>query len=339
MKNKIYSSFILAYIFSVILSTILFTMINGFSLSIMMGLVIYIFPLLYWQFYDRSKLQVYFPKIILGLRYPVLLIAILGICQFYFSPDIWGLINMNGPVDPYVVKASSDTFSNWIFYLRATSILASPQVFGLFMVLYSLILYSYVKKNTLNNILILIYLFSGAHSGNKSFFLILILYMMYYFIKSGSMHTKIYICIITIFFLALIIYFSEYVTFLDRIVSVENIVDEEQDGRLSVYRELLEDVTFVGTGAGSHMALDGMLSDRPAESYFLQILLELGIMPFFLFLSIFFLNLILNKRKGLNILLVLIALSMIFVHCFNAFIFFLMWACFYITPLDIENSN
>lgn len=57
-----------------------------------------------------------------------LLIAILGVIQFYVSPGIFGFINLSGPVDPYVLKATSDVFPNWMIYLRATSILSSPQV-------------------------------------------------------------------------------------------------------------------------------------------------------------------------------------------------------------------
>ena len=78
----------------------------------------------------------------MGLKYPVLLVAILGVVQFYISPNLFGIINLSDVVDPYVVKASSDIFSNWVFYLRATSILTSPQVYGLFMVLYACLLYT-----------------------------------------------------------------------------------------------------------------------------------------------------------------------------------------------------
>lgn len=53
------------------------------------------------------------------------------------------------------------------------------------------------------------------------------------------------------------------------------------------------------------MALSGELSDQPAESYFLQVLIELGIIPFISFLSIFVFNYIKNGKK-INIMLFLL---------------------------------
>lgn len=75
-----------------------------------MGTVIYILPLFYWLLYDDIKVSLYFPQIIMGLKYPVLLVAILGVVQFYISPNLFGIINLSDVVDPYVVKASSDIF-------------------------------------------------------------------------------------------------------------------------------------------------------------------------------------------------------------------------------------
>lgn len=156
-KSKIYFFSIVIYIVSVILSSILF-LLSQATISIIMGMIIYTLPLLYWLLYDERKMLLYFPQLILGLKYPVLLIAILGVIQFYVSPGIFGFINLSGPVDPYVLKATSDVFPNWMIYLRATSILSSPQVFGLFMVLYAVSFFLYSKKNALNLILMSIYL-------------------------------------------------------------------------------------------------------------------------------------------------------------------------------------
>lgn len=335
-KFKPYFFSIALYIVSVILSSIIF-LLSQATLSIIMGMIIYIFPLLYWLLYDERKVAFYFPQLILGLKYPILVIAILGIIQFYFSPGLFGLINLSGPVDPSVLKATSDVFPNWMIYLRATSILASPQVFGLFMVLYGVSFFIYAKKRTLNSILIAIYLFAGAHSGNKSFFLILLLFGGYYILKTAGLKKKVYVLLVASFLLSVVIYFSEEVSFLARIVNMENIADEEKEGRISIYKELLEKTSFWGDGAGTHQALSGEINDEPAESYFLQILVELGVIPFTCFLLIFLLGYIKDKRR-INIMLFFIALSMGFVHCFNAFVFFIMWGWFFIFPPSINSS-
>lgn len=336
-RSKTYFFSIVIYILSVVLSSSLLFLAE-FNISIIMGTVIYILPLFYWLLYDDRKISLYFPQIIMGLKYPVLLVAILGIVQFYVSPALFGIINLNDVVDPYVVKASSDTFSNWVFYLRATSILTSPQVYGLFMILYAISFFIYARKSVLNLLILSIYLFAGAHSGNKSFFLILLLYGGYYLMKTGGIKSKICVLFVTISLLSLVIYFADEVSFLSRIISVDNFADEEKEGRLSIYKNLLTDLSFLGEGAGAHMALSGELSDQPAESYFLQVLVELGIIPFISFLSIFVFNYIKNGKK-INIMLFFIALSMGFVHCFNGFVFFIMWGWFFIFPPSINGSK
>lgn len=336
VKSKTYFFSILTYIVSIILTSILF-LLSQANVSIIMGMVIYILPLLYWLLYDERKIAYYFPQLILGLKYPVLLIAILGIVQFYVSPGIFGFINLNGPIDPYVLKATSDVFSNWMIYLRATSILASPQVFGLFMILYVISFFFYAKKSTLNLILISIYLFAGAHSGNKSFFLILLLFGGYYISKTGTLKSKMIALFISFCLLSVVFYFSEEVSFLSRIVSMENIAGEEKEGRLSIYKELIEKTSFWGEGAGSHQALNGETSDEPTESYFLQILVELGVIPLICFLLIFLLLYIKDKGR-INIMVFFIALSMGFVHCFSAFVFFIMWGWLFVLP-PVINAN
>ena len=333
-KSKIYFFSIVIYIVSVILSSILF-LLSQATISIIMGMIIYTLPLLYWLLYDERKMLLYFPQLILGLKYPVLLIAILGVIQFYVSPGIFGFINLSGPVDPYVLKATSDVFPNWMIYLRATSILSSPQVFGLFMVLYAVSFFLYSKKNALNLILMSIYLFAGAHSGNKSFFLILLLFGGYYILNTRNMKSKIMTLLVSVVLLLVMVYFSDEVSFLSRIVSVENIAGEEKEGRLSVYRELLEKVSFWGDGAGTHQILGGEQSAEATESYFLKILVVLVMISFVCFLLIFLLG-YLKDKKSINIMLFFIALSMVFVHCFNAFVFFIMWGWFFILPPSIN---
>lgn len=336
-KSKLYFFSIAIYIVSVILSSILF-LLSQATISIILGMIIYISPLLYWLLYDERKIAVYFPQLIVGLKYPVLLIAVLGIVQFYISPGLFGLINLNGPVDPYVLKAASDAFPNWMIYLRATSVLASPQVFGLFLILYGVSFWFYAPKSVVNLSLIFVYLFAGAHSGNKSFFLILLLFGGYYIWRTGGLKRKIFAVCVAVLLLSVVTYFSEEVSFLSRIVSLENIANEEKEGRLSIYKELLEEVSFIGEGAGTHQTLSGELSDEPAESYFLQILIELGIIPFICFLLIFLFRYIEDARK-INIMLFFIALSMIFVHCFNAFVFFIMWGWFFVSPPSISGNG
>lgn len=160
----------------------------------------------------------------------------------------------------------------------------------------------------------------------------------YYIWRTGGLKRKIFAVCVAVLLLSVVTYFSEEVSFLSRIVSLENIANEEKEGRLSIYKELLEEVSFIGEGAGTHQTLSGELSDEPAESYFLQILIELGIIPFICFLLIFLFRYIEDARK-INIMLFFIALSMIFVHCFNAFVFFIMWGWFFVSPPSISGNG
>ncbi|RGJ46277.1 hypothetical protein DXD58_18615 [Bacteroides sp. D20] len=73
-----------------------------------------------------------------------------------------------------------------------------------------------------------IYLFAGAHSGNKSFFLILLLFGGYYILNTRNMKSKIMTLLVSVVLLLVMVYFSDEVSFLSRIVSVENIAGEEK---------------------------------------------------------------------------------------------------------------
>ena len=82
-KSKTYFFSIAIYVVSVVLSSSLF-FLSEFNFSVVMGTVIYILPLFYWLLYDDIKVSLYFPQIIMGLKYPVLLVAILGVYNFIF---------------------------------------------------------------------------------------------------------------------------------------------------------------------------------------------------------------------------------------------------------------
>lgn len=60
-KSKLYFFSIAIYIVSVILSSILF-LLSQATISIILGMIIYISPLLYWLLYDERKIAVYFPS-------------------------------------------------------------------------------------------------------------------------------------------------------------------------------------------------------------------------------------------------------------------------------------
>lgn len=62
--------------------------------------------------------------------------------------------------------------------------------------------------------------------------------------KTGGVKSKIGVLFILISLLLVVIYFADEVSFLSRIISVDNFADEEKEGRLSIYKNLLADLSF-----------------------------------------------------------------------------------------------
>ena len=75
---------------------------------------------------------------------------------------------------------------------------------------------------------------------------------------------------------------------LSRMLSVERILKEEvEEGeRVSIYRDSIAETSFLGNGIGDKQSRSDQPQADVAESMLLQILNELGVIPFLLFLLI-----------------------------------------------------
>jgi hypothetical protein len=261
------------------------------------------------------------------------IIGYLAIPQYFFSPTLFGLIISDSDQMRW---ANGKSFIEYAFFFRATSTLGSPQIFGLFCALTLIITLRY--KKLLNP---KVFYFSalglaigGILSGNKSFFLIVILYILFTNFQKffSSIRTLLLIGVILLSF----IFFSQITIVndlaLQRVFSLESIVEQEtiENSRISKYAYILNETNpFYGNGLGSitNKSTEGLSA---AESYLLKIYYEVGIIPFFIFIALC----IESAIKGLNRsirdfhIICLTIFSMIIVHAFESPIFMIIWGHF-----------
>ena len=204
----------------------------------------------------------------------MLICSALAYLQFFVSPTLWNLI----PTDSSALfEGSNDQpFLVYMLYFRATSILGSPQVWAAFAALSILALTSFRKKRI--RPIILLFLWVGAFlSGGKIAVLIFIMYVIS--ILKHSLTSFLYLAA----FIGFVIF--SYLTFFDfalprvieHVTGFDRILEEEQDGRLSIWSELLFDMNlFLGGGPSYINDLDSK-KKIVAESYILQTWAELTI--------------------------------------------------------------
>lgn len=283
----------------------------------------YFLPLCFWFLYYKTTRQFNIYNLILSLRWHVFLISLLAIVQYYFSPNLFGLLSIKS--DNILWAQESN---NYFSFFRATSILFSPQVFGAFCGLYII---SYVfsvkqnnkKKNILDYLLLIIIFIGGIHSGNKSLFAILFIYLMYLLFNNKKKILPILLLLFS--FIFLLIRYSEELFVVQRIFFNENILLEEQEGRLSIWKDTIKNISFLGDGAGSWSSSSLNETSQVVESYILQLLSEFG----FIFL-IFYLFVLINnyfKIRKTNVLFpfLLCIFIQIIVHIFNSPAFIMYW--------------
>lgn len=283
----------------------------------------YLLPLCFWFLYYKTTRQFNIYNLILSLRWHVFLISLLAIVQYYFSPNLFGLLSIKSN-NILSAQESNDYFP----FFRATSILFSPQVFGAFCGLYIISYVSSVKQNNKKNnildyLLLLIIFIGGVHSGNKSLFAILFIYLMYLLFNNRKNVLPILLLLFS--FIFLLTKYSEEQYVVQRIFFNENIVLEEQEGRLSIWKDAIKNISFLGDGAGSWSSNSLKETSQVAESYILQLLSEFGFI-FLIFYSFVLINNFLKIRKT-NILFpfLLCIFTQMIVHIFNSPAFIMYW--------------
>jgi len=128
----------LSIIVLVIVSSFAHSLIDQEFIRSVKGLAIYILFPIYWFLVFRQKKEFDFRSLLKKTIPWVYLIALLGIIQFFISPDLYGLIG-EGYSKNIQWALESDT-SSFNAFFRATSIFGSPQIFGLFLALYFIVM-------------------------------------------------------------------------------------------------------------------------------------------------------------------------------------------------------
>lgn len=320
----------LFYIFSLSLSlfiSLVFLDIDILNAFVAYGL--YSLPVAVWVLIYSSSSCLRFENLFPYTIFLSAVIAYLGIVQFFISPGLFGLIPLDSMAIAWAMRVE---FSEYSSFFRSMSTLGSPQVFGLFCALSFLLAIRY--KDNISNKLFYFSSFGlfvgGSLSGNKLFFLLIVLYFVLhyslYLLKSSRKLILVSMVFLLAFSLSPMI--VSKVPMLERIVSLDSIVlQENEDSRISKYVYIIDNTNMLygnGIGTITNRSVDGL---RAAESYFLKIYYEAGVFPLlFLFLSLvlIFINAaIIDERDA--IIIFLIGLSMIIVHAFESPVFFLFW--------------
>lgn len=311
------------YIF-LLLAIMFVHLINTQSISmILMGTMTYILPVAYWLLYYIKGIY-YVDSIFKSLKIPYAIVAVLAFVQYFISPDLFGLYVADAGQKLW---ASNSDFSTYAAYFRATSVFQSAQALGLSMALYCAVFLKYVfnKKKPIDYICVVLYLTSGGLSGSKSFFLVITIFIIYMIFTSNSKKSvKFSYAVVIIAGIVALYFYQNTFGFIDRILNVARIADEEQVGRLSTYAYYIGESSLFGAGPGCIQNITGVTKEVVvAESYFLQMLYELGYIPFLIFLIM-----IIDRfyRSNHKIIYFLIAISMVYVHIFSSFTFFIFWS-------------
>jgi hypothetical protein len=327
-KKKLY----IPYFYLLVLTIVFIIQIfyyNTYITVMIKGYVIYTLIPFYWIIFFHKYNMVDFRNLLISTIPIVYIIALLGIIQFFISPNLFGLLNNHDSLS--IAWAAHTKFSKYILFFRSSSVLGSPQVFGLFLAFYFIIVMnlSYFKNNILNQIGLVLLIFGGILSGDKSFALILILYILYRLFK--IIKTKKFFYLISI---GLIFLFFNYNWLLKtrqvgRIININQIIKQEKnDSRINRYRKIiLNSNIIIGDGIGVRI-FQKDIRLKATESYFIQILSETGIITLFIFLNLLYLSYLLSSKclfNNVKFLIIAIGISMIFVHAFISPVFFIFW--------------
>lgn len=325
------------YLFLTLISTFIAVIINQNNIfAQFISSLIFVLPFVFWLLYYKATIDFDFDNLIYSLKWHVFIVALLGLIQYYLSPNLFGIIESDSN---NILWALENV--NYKLFFRATSILGSPQVYGafisLFIVLFILAANKKQKNLSILDILYLLFLFiAGAHSGNKSFFAVLGIYFIYVLYKK-----KIFIISAAILSLAVIFAskYKETLFFLQRIFFNEDLIEDET-GRIDIWKNALLSFKFFGDGPGSWSNSSFNRGNDVAESYFLQVLAELGIFAFIIFVLFLAFNLFKIRNTNLVISFITCMFIMFIVHVFNSPAFILFWGvCLYGTYNNLENEK
>jgi hypothetical protein len=320
---------VLTYVSAIFLSVMPGFFLFEVDFSVVIAAFIYILAPTYWVIYFSRFGLTYFQKIVDFSIVLAFFVGALGIVQYFFSPTLFGWLEINNRALEW---AADKEFSSYSVWFRVFSLLGSPQVYGLFIALYVVVFYLMSRYGALVKFAGLCFLmFAGLLSGNKSFVLIFVAMMV--FVGAKYMKRSAVAIMLTVAMVSALVVNAQKVIetlpVLERIMSLEQALTQEQDdSRLGRYKYILDHTNpLVGNGLGSltNRSAEGI---RAAESYFLKIYYEVGVIPLLLFV-IFLIDAAararIHRKYDTMAMIVLISLSMVVVHAFESPAFFMLW--------------
>lgn len=280
-----------------VISTIVLMLIGVIQTSDLNGSIHYAALLTLWPFFWMIMLGRYDQKLIIDLLpfiyHMAVLIALLSYVQFFLSPNLWGVLNFSSSALEW---ASTQEFEEYSTYFRATSLVGSPQVLGLFCPLIAAILIHDSRIGfVLKGIYLTILLGASLLTASKAslvLYMILVAILMIRHRGAGAnskLHIGAQLLIVALILILsiLIFYISTYVPIIERVFDLQAAIDQEsRDSRL---HRLLVTVTntnpFIGNGYSQRLFSD--LTGYPAaESYIGKLYFHYGIVPVFALLSV-----------------------------------------------------
>ncbi len=333
------------FIFAVSILMIIYLAFSTLPLNVVLvGSLTYILPLLYWVLYF-AKGGEYFCKILYDLRYPLLIIAIFCPIQYFISPTLFGLFSESA----FLTHAEDYDLLTRSEYFRAGSILGSDFETSMFLSLYICVLYTFDSKNKLNLILILFYTFACVLTGSKNFIMILGIFIFY---NAYSKHNVglIFKVVIPVIFTSYFILSSLNIdfdnSFIQRMVDIDVISQNEnihdRYSRVGKWLRIIVEPTLFGHGPGVFQSIGSqasLMNGNSAESYFLQIYYELGVLVLFIFLFLVY-DCYMRVHKSCRVFILLIFACMVVVQIFGSLTFFVMWGLFFVNKqLKYENYS
>lgn len=319
----------LGYIGLLISITLINFILGSQDMSALVTLGLYTLPIFYWVLWFAKFTTNDFDNIFASVFIWAVIVAFFGVLQFFYSPSLWGTIPTESKS---IAWAMEKPFVEYAAFFRSTSTLASPQVFGLFCAL-SLIIahrFNYLIQKGLFQVGVGMLTAGGVLSGNKSFFVIVCLYMLaVYFAK--YIHKLKYIFLMlfaVIMFVASLQTIKSNIPMLDRIFSFEKISEQEvNDSRLETYFYIINNSNvFIGNGMGEDVLLEHKELDA-AESYIFKIYFECGLFAAIALCLLMITTIIKAWFESFQdfIIVILIFFSMVIVHAFQSPVFFIFW--------------
>ncbi|MGF1765951.1 hypothetical protein L4D06_00965 [Enterovibrio makurazakiensis] len=290
---------------------------------------LYALPVVTWVLIYSNSRKIEYVNILIPNVYIAAVIGYLGVIQYFVSPTLFDLI----PLDSNALKwAQGKDFSEYSTYLRSTSTLGSPQVFGLYCALFSILSFRYIKEIGYFGFILLIpgLLGGGIVTSNKLFFVVVFGYFAYLIVSNFVKNIKLVFFAFSVLSVVAITstFFMDKIPILERVFSVESIIAQEKnDSRIGRYIYIVgHSDPLVGHGLGT-ITNKSVEPIRAPESYFFKVYYEAGFVITSLLLLLCLYSYLTAKQHCEKdaAIVALTVFGMIVVHAFESPVFIIIW--------------